>query len=70
MAEFEQKYIYPLAKGKSILFLHYIDDIFMIWIKSEKQLKYFMSKLNQRQPSINFDHKFDCKQIESLDTLI
>ena len=27
MAEFEQKYIYPLIKDKSVLFLHYIDNI-------------------------------------------
>ena len=36
MAEFEQKYVYPLIKGKQILFLRYIDDIFTVWTKSEK----------------------------------
>ena len=39
MAEFEQKYIYPLIKDKPIFFLRYIDDIFMVWTKSEKRLK-------------------------------
>ena len=38
----------------------------MVWTKSEKQLKDFMSELNQKHPSI----KFDCKQIEFLDTLV
>ena len=70
MAEFEQKYVYPLIKDKSILFLRYIDDIFMVWTKSEKQLKYFMSELNQKHSSIKFDYKFDCKEIEFLDTLV
>ena len=70
MAENEQKYIYPLIKDKSILFLRYIDDIFMVWTKSEKQLKDFMSELNQKHPSIKFDYKSDCKQIEFLDTLV
>ena len=70
MAEFEQKYIYPLTKDKSILFLRYIDDIFMVWTKSEKQLKDFMSELNQKHLSIKFDYKSDCKQIEFLDTLV
>ena len=70
MAEFEQKYVYPLIKDKSILFLRYIDDIFMVWTKSEKQLKDFMSELNQKHPYIKFDYKFDCKQIEFLDTLV
>ena len=69
MTEFEQKYVYPLIKDKSILFLRYI-DIFMVWTKSEKQLKDFMSELNQKHPSIKFDYKFDCKQIEFLDTLV
>ena len=59
MAEFEQKYIYPLIKNKSILFLRYTHDIFMLWTKSEKQLKDFMSELIQKHPSIKFDHKFD-----------
>ena len=70
MAEFEQKYIYPLIKDKSILFLRYIGDTFMAWTKSEKQLKYFMSELNQKHPSVKFDYKFECKQIEFLDTLV
>ena len=46
-----------------------IDDVFMVWTKSEKQLKDFMSELNQKHP-IKFDYKFDCKQIEFLDTLV
>ena len=70
MAEFEQKHIYSLIKDKLILFLCYIGDTFMVWTKSEKQLKDFMSELNQKQPSIKFDDKFDCKQIEFLDTLV
>ena len=43
MGKFEQKYIYPLTKDKSILFL-------MVWIKSEIQLKNFISELNQKHP--------------------
>ena len=70
MGEFEQKYMYPLIKDKSILFLRYIDDILVVWIKSEKQLKNFMSELNQKHPSIKFDYKFACKQMELLDTVV
>ena len=50
MAEFDQKYIYLLIKDKLILFLRNIDDIYMAWAKSEKQLKYFMSEMNQNIP--------------------
>ena len=70
MAEFKQKYIYLLIEGKSIIFLHYIGDAFMIWSKSEKLLKDFMSELNQKHPSIKSDYNSACKQIEFLDTLV
>ena len=62
MGEFEQKYMYPLIKDKSILFLRYIDDILVVWIKSEKQLKNFMSELNQKHPSIKFDYKLNASK--------
>ena len=64
MADIEHKYIYPLPKDKSILFLRYIDDIFIAGTKSEKQLKDFISDLNQKHCCIKFDYKFDSKQIE------
>ena len=54
MSEFKQKYIYPLIKDKSILFLRYFDDIFMVWTKSKKQLKDLMIKLNQKHTSTKF----------------
>ena len=47
-----------------------IGDTFMVWTKSEKQLKDFISELNQKHSSIKFDCKFDCKEIEFLDTLV
>ena len=53
MAEFEQKYIYPLIKDKSFFFLRYIDDMFMVRTKSEKQLRDFMSELNQKRLTTN-----------------
>ena len=62
MAEFEQKYIYPLIR--------YVDDTFMEWTKSKKQLKGFMNELNQKHTSIKFEYKFDCKRIEFLETLV
>ena len=42
----------------------------MIWTKSEKQLKGFMTERNQKHPSVKFDYKFDCKEMEFLDTLV
>ena len=60
MAEFEQKSIYPLIKDKSVLFLHYIDNILIKWSKSESKTSLF----------IKFGYKFDCTWIDSLYTLV
>ena len=43
MSEFEEKYIYPLLKKKSVIYLRYIDGIYMVWIKSESELRQFMN---------------------------
>ena len=46
MSEFEEKYIYPLIKNKSVIYLRYIDDIFKVWIKSKSELRKFMNEIN------------------------
>ena len=38
MAYFEEKFIYPLIDAKTLLYLRFIDDIFMIWTRSEKDI--------------------------------
>ena len=70
MSEFEEKHIYPLIKNKSAIHARYIDDIFMVWTKSESELKHFMNKINQKHQAIKFDFKFSKESIEFLDTLI
>ena len=70
MSEFEEKHIYPLMKNKSVIYLCYIDDIFMVLIKSESELKHFMNEINQKHQSIKSDFKFSKESIEFLDTLV
>ena len=48
MAYFEDKFIYPLIDAKTLLYLRFIDDIFMIWTKSEKDLIEFLNELNTK----------------------
>ena len=48
MSEFEEKYIYCLIKNKSVIYLRYIDDIFMVWIKSESEPRQFMGEINKK----------------------
>ena len=59
-----------MIKDKSNFFSRYIDDIFMVLTKSEKQLRDFLNELNQKHPSLKFDYKFDCKRTEFLDTSV
>ena len=46
LSQFEKKHIYPLIKNKSAMYLRYLDDIFMIWTKSESEPKHFMNEIN------------------------
>ena len=46
MANFEAKHIYPYIKEKSLLYLRYIDDIFMIWKGTKVELITFIKELN------------------------
>ena len=57
MAEFEEKYICSFIKQISVLDLIFNDDIFMIWTKSEDELKNVMKDLNTKHPSTKFDFK-------------
>ena len=57
MSEFEEKHYYLLMKSKSVIYLRYIDNIFMVWSKSESELRHFMNELNQKHQSIKFDFK-------------
>ena len=52
MSEFKEKYTYHLIKNKSVIYLRYIDDIFMVWIKSESELRKFMNEVNQKHNQI------------------
>ena len=86
MSEFDEKYIYPLIKNRSVIYLCYIDDIFMVCIKSESELRQWMSKINKKKSvrcelrqwmskinkkkSVRSDFKSSKESIEFLDTLV
>ena len=48
ISESEERYIYPLTKSKSSSYLHFIDDIFMVWTKPENHLKSFINEINKK----------------------
>ena len=70
MAYFEEKFIYPSIHAKTLLYLRFIDDIFMIWTKSGKDLTEFLNEVNTKHTYIKFEFKYSRQQIEFLDTLI
>ena len=70
MSKSEEKHTYPLIENKCVIYLCYIDDIFMVWIKSESELRQFMNEINQKHQSIKYDFKFSKESIEFPDTLV
>ena len=70
MAQFEKQHIYPYIKNESILYLQYIDDIFMIWTRTKQELLIFLEKLNNKHKTIKFEHNISNSNISVLDTLI
>ena len=70
MGYFEERYIYPHIANKNILYLRYIDDIFLIWTGSEHELNDFIEMINNVHPSIKFDTEYSYKEIHFLDTKV
>ena len=70
MVQFKANHIYPYIHGKSLLFLRYIDNIFMIWNGTTKELILFINGLSKKHKTIKFDYKISTKQIEFLDTIV
>ena len=54
MANFEAKHIYPYIKDMSLLYLRYIDDIFMIQKDTTAELMIFMKDLKEKHKIVKF----------------
>ena len=70
MGHFEFSNIYPLIQDKSIKYLRYIDDIFLLWTGTEQQLKQFIEQINNLHHSIKFTVQYSFKEITFLDTTV
>ena len=69
MENFEAKHIYQYIKEMSLLYLRYIDDIFMIWKGTKAELITFMKKLNEKYKTIKFDFQISPKKIAFLNAM-
>ena len=70
MPQFEVKHMYPYIHSKGLLFLRYVDNIFMIWNGPKVKLISFIDKLNWNHKTIKSDYKICAKQTEFLDTMV
>ena len=70
MENFEAKHIYPYIKEKSLLYLRYIDDMFMIWKGTKAELMTIMKELNEKHKTIKFDFKVSLRKIAFLDAML
>ena len=70
MEKFEETFIYPYIQNLCILYLRYIDDLFLIWTGTKEQFKDFVTNLNSQHPSIKFSYQISDKSIDFLDTTV
>ena len=70
MAQFEEKHIYPCIKDMALLYLRYIDDIFIIWKGTKEQLITFINGLNKKHKTIKFEYEISSQKIPLLDTMV
>ena len=68
MDHFEKKYIYRFLQGLSLIYLRFIDDIFLIWTGTKEQLTNCLNNLNKKHNSIKFEYKIWQTSITFLDT--
>ena len=70
MAHFEEMFIYPRIRGKALLYLRYIDDIFLIWKGTKEELVNFITEINTVHESIKFDVNYSTSNVNFLDTTV
>ena len=71
MANFQAKHIYPYTlKEILLLYLSYIDDIFMIRKGAKVVLMTFIKELNEKHKNIKFDFPVSPRKIAFLDTML
>ena len=69
MGVFEWTYVYTYHK-KYLLYLRYIDDIFIVWTHSREDLETFIEFLNTRTEHFKFTSEISNTEIAFLDTKV
>ena len=69
MGMFETNFLNS-CKNKPIIWLRYIDDIFILWNKGREKLKEFITAANIFHPTIKFTHEVSDTMINFLDITV
>ena len=69
MGDFEEKHVYTYAH-QPLMYLRYIDDIFIIWQHGENELLKFTTHMNSASPHITFTTEKSYNEISFLDSLV
>jgi hypothetical protein len=64
--KFEIQHVYTYKK-QPLVWLRYIDDVFLIWVHSLEELNEFVDHLNSRLPTIKFSKEISDKEVSFLD---
>ena len=70
MTNFEAQHIYLCIKEMSLLYLRYIDGIFMIRKGTKAELIAFIKELNEKHKTIKFDFQISPRKIAFLDAML
>ena len=63
MEQFEEKHIHPYIKDMVLLYLRYIDDIFIICKGAKEQIITLTNELNKKHKTIKFEYKILLQKI-------
>ena len=69
MGDFEDRFVYTYHK-QPLLYLRYIDDIFLLWQHGADELSKFVTHLNTANQHIRFTCEHSADKIPFLDTLV
>jgi hypothetical protein len=69
VAWFERLFVY-LYHNQPLIWLRFIDDIFLVWTHGEAELLEFVAFLNSRVESMNFTLNYSDMSVEFLDTKV
>ena len=70
MGWFEEKFIFPLLTNLSDFYLHFVEDIFLIWNGTKTEFDNFLKKINECHPSIESEYEMSKTETNFFNTTV